>query len=127
MGMCGSNLHCRHGGSSINGCGEDDDIYGAPAIIADVGADRLRMECMKVSTFDGSGQSIVRSRHPGGANAAMADGSVHFLSDFIDQGDVVVDGSIDDVPDTKDILESDFRTWQRLNMSRDSYVIDGAL
>jgi hypothetical protein len=34
MGMCGSNLHCRHAGYPINDCGGyNDDIYKADDII----------------------------------------------------------------------------------------------
>jgi prepilin-type processing-associated H-X9-DG protein len=126
MGMCGSNLHCRHTGYSINSCfGYEDDLMGADAVIAAVGQGALAADCMLPQPgLDQSGQSVVRSRHSGGANAAMADGSVHFLSDFIDSGEVVVDGAINSDPDPNDVTTSDFRTWQRLNVSRDGYTTD---
>jgi prepilin-type processing-associated H-X9-DG protein/prepilin-type N-terminal cleavage/methylation domain-containing protein len=125
MGMCGSNLHCRHVAYSINSCaGFEDDVMGADAIISDVGDARLKSDCMYPQPgLDQSGQSVVRSRHPGGANVAMADGSVHFLTDFIDSGDVVVDGLIDKDPDPKDVTTDDFRVWQRLNASRDGFDV----
>ena len=127
MGMCGSNLHCRHVAHGINSCaGYEDDVMGADNVIADVGMGPLQMECMLPQPgLDLSGQSVVRSRHPGGANVAMADSSVHFLTDFIEFGDVSVDGLIDDEPDPKDVTPDDFRTWQRLNVSRDGFTIDG--
>ena len=68
MGMCGSNMHCRHAGYAINDCGGyNDDIYKSADILADVGLRPLLTECMGLDTnVDASGQSTVRSRHPGG-------------------------------------------------------------
>lgn len=90
MGMCGSNFHCRHAALPVNSCGGyDDDVYDVANIYEDVGQSTLAMECMLPDRgVDRSGQSVVRSLHPGGAHVAMADGSVHFLSDFIDAGDI---------------------------------------
>lgn len=124
MGMCGSNMHCRHAGFPINDCGGyNDDIYKSADIIADVGALPLLGECMSIdSSVDASGQSTVRSRHPGGANVAMADASVRFMGDFIDQGAI---GTIGAMIEKTQIDPSIFRLWQRLNMSRDGYVIEG--
>jgi prepilin-type processing-associated H-X9-DG protein len=124
MGMCGSNIHCRHASLAINSCGGyDDDLQGADQVIAEVGEGTLKAECMMPQAgLDMSGQSVVRSRHPGGAHAAMADGSVHFLSDFIDAGKINGDGLIDwnlnqGAPTINDEAHPDnFRVWQRLNI-----------
>ncbi len=132
MGMCGSNIHCRCASKAINSCySGDDDVYDFQNIIDDVGTGRLRGECMMPDTaVNFSGQSVVRSRHPGGANAAMADGSVHFLSDFLDQGNINDDGLIDaanpsgNPTPSDDIYEGNFRVWQRLLISRDGYPVE---
>jgi prepilin-type processing-associated H-X9-DG protein len=98
---------------------------GADNVIADLGDIQLKSQCMFPQPgLDLSGQSVVRSRHSGGANAAMADGSVHFISDFIEYGDVICDGVIDIDPDPKDITSDDFRAWQRLNVSRDGFPVE---
>jgi hypothetical protein len=54
----------------------------------------------------------------------MADASVHFLSDFIDSGGVTVSGLIDKGPPDDDTPPEVFRTWPRLNVSRDGYQVD---
>ncbi len=123
MGMCGSNFHCRHAGYAINDCGGyNDDLLGDSDVVADVGDTNLLAECMHPDTsVHASGQSTVRSRHPGGANVAMADASVRFVSDFIDAGAI---GPIGSKIEKTQIDPSIFRLWQRLNMSRDDYPVD---
>jgi prepilin-type N-terminal cleavage/methylation domain-containing protein/prepilin-type processing-associated H-X9-DG protein len=125
MGMCGSNFHCRHAAYPINSCvGKADDVLGVADIIEDVGSERLLVECMLPdSSVNNSAQSLVRSKHAGGANAALADGSVRFISDFVDSGTIQGDGIINDDP-FDEINPEVFRVWQRLNVSQDGYVVD---
>jgi len=122
MGMCGSNFHCRHASLPINSCGgSDDDVYDVSNIYDDVGEGTLALECMQPDkNVDASGQSVVRSLHPGGAHVAMADGSVQFLSDFLDAGQISGGGLIG--TDPADILPENFRLWQRLNISSDGFL-----
>jgi len=125
MGMCGSNMHCRHAASSINGCIEDDDLFGDADVVADVGESKLRAECMMPSVgTNWSGQTIVRSRHPGGAMVAMCDASARFVSDFIDQGNIRIGGYVGDKRPA-DLLPDNFRIWQRLLVSRDGFDVGG--
>lgn len=127
MGMCGSNFHCRHAGFVPNLCNPGiDDVYEASKIVSDIGESRLKMECMMPCVGGGceySGQSLVKSRHPGGANCAMADASVRFITDFIESGSSLGDGLIDDDP-AGEANANVFLTWQRLNISRDGYAIE---
>ncbi|HMO84109.1 MAG TPA: DUF1559 domain-containing protein, partial [Lacipirellulaceae bacterium] len=126
MGMCASNFHCRHafnGTQGVNSCGgEEDDIFGKDLVQQDVGEGAMRAECMWANGW-ASAQSVVRSVHPGGAYGAMADGSVRFLSNFIDAGQVGTGaflgeaGGSGQVP--PDILDENFGVWQRLNVSAD--------
>ena len=125
MGMCGSNWHCRHIGYPPNSCGAgDEETFGGQDVVTDVGTSTLEAECMELdiaasSGSGGSGQSVVRSVHTGGAFVSMADGSVHFVTDFIDSGDFVIGNGI-----SKAQLDPTvFRTWQRLNIAQDDLTV----
>jgi prepilin-type processing-associated H-X9-DG protein len=63
----------------------------------------------------------VRSIHPGGAFCAFADGSVRFLSEFIEGGVFIGPwqprGYKRNYPDS-------FLTWQRLCLSSDSLILN---
>jgi prepilin-type N-terminal cleavage/methylation domain-containing protein/prepilin-type processing-associated H-X9-DG protein len=126
MGMCGSNLHCRQAAYVPNLCTPQiDDVQGADTIIADVGLEQIKSQCMMPQPgLDMSGQSLVRSMHPGGANCAMADASVRFISDFIESGTLGTneDGYIDNKPSDQ-TSSTALGTWQRLNLPRDDYAI----
>ena len=123
MGMCGSNFHCRHGGLPINSCGGyDDDVFGVNDFYNVIGEATLARECMQPDkSVNASGQSVVRSLHPGGAHVAMADGSVHFLSDFIQTGELSIGAYVGAHPD--DILPEVFGVWPRLNVASDGFIV----
>ena len=124
MGMCGSNIHCRHAGMPINSCGGfDDDVFGVSEIYEDVGQRTLAQECMQPDqSVNASGQSVVRSLHPGGAHVALVDGSVHFLSDFIETGALQIAAYIGQDPD--DVLPEVFGVWPRLNVPSDGLLVE---
>jgi hypothetical protein len=129
MSMCGSNFHCRHAWNAhegVNACSRyADDIYQGDAIVTSVGEGQLDAECMYPDDWGHSAQSTVRSVHPGGAFVAMADASVRFISDFIENnatgtgfiGYEASQGTQTFLPD------EEMRAWQRLNISRDGLLV----
>ena len=131
LGLCGSNYHCRHVTNLTyvpNSCNPgDDEFYNGAAVAAEIGPDFLRSECMMPDTATNfSGQSVVRSTHPGGVFVALADASVRFISDFIDTGAQGPEGIKIGMtnPPAGDLREPNvFRTWQRLNVARDGFEV----
>jgi prepilin-type N-terminal cleavage/methylation domain-containing protein/prepilin-type processing-associated H-X9-DG protein len=122
MPMVGSNLLSQHGSNYAGGPNDcspgTDDLRDNTLIINDVGAPLLTAECMLPFRSDSgwniSAQVAVRSKHSGGVYAAMCDGSVQFISDFIDIG-----------RETEGLRckETVFGVWQRLNCPDDGNVI----
>jgi prepilin-type N-terminal cleavage/methylation domain-containing protein len=128
MGMCGSSFHCRHvtnGPASPNDCSgiDDDTLMDGPVRLANQAS--FQANCMNVGYNLSSGQSVVRSVHPGGVHAAMADASVRFISDFVQSGIQQFQGQVGAKILGDNTTEQLFGVWQRLNVSRDGYVING--
>lgn len=130
MGLCGSNYHCRHASNGVNapnscGSGEDDvdrikDMVGLEQLEA------MKTECMHAADVD-SGQSVMRSVHPGGIFVALADGSARFISDFIQPGNVgygAFIGADDPNGNSPQIRQENFGVWQRINIAKDGMLVD---
>jgi prepilin-type N-terminal cleavage/methylation domain-containing protein/prepilin-type processing-associated H-X9-DG protein len=123
LGAPGASTLFRHGwgkGHAINSCTPDtDDILDCPTLVAALGQARMQSECMTCnSAVNGNQQGTVRSRHLGGANVCMADGSVRFLSEFIE--------SVPTFPTTSRPTEAQFGVWQRMIASQDSFTLDAS-
>lgn len=131
MGLCGSNYHCRHASNGVNApnsCGSgEDDVDGAQKIIDSIGRPAMRAQCMDAATVN-SGQSVMRSVHPGGIFVTMVDGSVHFVSDFIEPGRVgygaYIGADAGGSGSSVDASQANFRVWQRINVSNDGMLAD---
>jgi prepilin-type N-terminal cleavage/methylation domain-containing protein len=122
MQMIGSNILGQHGanyGLGPNDCSPgSDDIRDNVEIIQEAGEALLRAECMlpfNSSSWNISAQSTARSKHAGGIYTAMCDGSVQFISDFIDAG--AQTAGLRCNPEV-------FGAWQRLNCPDDGNVIN---
>ena len=90
-----------------------DNLWGAPRIVAAVGDDKLLAECMHVAVgWDRSTQAAPRSLHPGGIHVGLADGSVAFVSDFIQTR-----------TGGWNIEERHLGAWERLTSSADGQII----
>ncbi|MEX2172017.1 MAG: DUF1559 domain-containing protein [Pirellulales bacterium] len=115
LGVAGASSLWAHGSDNDNGPNSciagGDGIFGCGRIKGSAGGEEgLLQECMPCD--DVAGQGGIRSQHVGGAFVGFVDGSVHFISDFIDKGTIW------------ELNPVEYRTWQRLCASGDEQVID---
>jgi prepilin-type processing-associated H-X9-DG protein len=119
LGACGSSTLWGHGcidGSGVNNPAPlSDDLLEGTEIIGLVSATYLTEQRMGVDGSGESWQAGVRSMHPAGANIAMCDGSVQFLSNDI----ACNTGRI--YPAT---LASDLFAFERIMASGDGLMLD---
>jgi prepilin-type processing-associated H-X9-DG protein len=73
----------------------------------------MGMACDKSSSANR--QQTARSLHTSGANVCFADGSVHFISDFVELGS---DSASDNPPN--------LGVWDKLNLSCDGQPLDAS-
>lgn len=95
-------------GDGLLGCSDVQTAVGGAVQLTQMG-----MPCDKASTANR--QQTVRSLHGSGANVCFADGSIHFISDFIELG---TDSSNDNPPN--------LGVWDKLNLSNDGQPIDAS-
>ena len=60
--------------------------------------------------------------HDGGVNVLFADGSVHFIGDFIDIQGADANADIDDVPNGR-YDQVDYSVWDRLSLAADGKIV----
>lgn len=125
MGQCGASSVCVYGSnvnSAIPGrnvCAWDaDDQNMAAEVNVAVGEDRALRECMRLHTSH-NWQSFPRSSHASGIVVGFADGSVHYISDYIESA-----GNLGGCGPRGACDSTRYLTWQRLIVSGDGQPVD---
>jgi prepilin-type processing-associated H-X9-DG protein len=118
MGGAGSSLVCWYGSTGDdngpNFCDYDaDDILGGPQFADSIPG--ILEDCMRPCSWCDGWQATYRSLHPNGVNIATADGSVHFIGDYIETSGINGDGNLDL-----------WAVWDRLILSADKRPVDAA-
>lgn len=113
---CHGSLGDDNGPNDISGAA--DDIMSCPQVQTAVGgtAELVKMGMSCAASDFGNWQQTVRSLHINGGNVCFADGSVRFISDFIERN---ADTSTLDATHPPS-------TWDRLNLSNDSLPVDAS-
>ncbi len=127
MGQCGASSVCVYGnnvqpaipGPNVCAPEADDQQEGETVVNIAIGEGRARQECMFLKSSP-NWQSFPRSSHVGGIVVGFADGSVHYISDYIESGSLACG--------PKNLCNTGlYRTWQRLIASGDGLDVDGSM
>ncbi len=118
MGASGASSLWGHGvtddqGPNNNTIEADDSVECGQVQSAVGGSTQLMQMGMGCCPCDSNQQQTARSLHQGGVFVCFCDGSVHFISDFIDRNPNWGIGSA-----------SDLHVWERLNVSADGQPIN---
>ena len=124
LNMCGaSSIWMMGSGSDDNGpnfCAPGaDNIHSGMCtdLKNDMGITAALAECFSCSGA-GSNQAVPRSCHDNGVHTAFVDGSVHYISNYIETGTVA--------PGYNTPTSSTFLTWQRICASQDGQAVNSA-
>lgn len=116
LGLPGASSFFKHGwGGDANGPNScvpaSDDLRLCSQITQQMGGEQATLiECMTCWTgCDAAWQATPRSRHPGGIHAAMGDGSVHFVSNWVENSGAFGNAVV---------------LWDRFCLSNDGIAID---
>jgi hypothetical protein len=134
MGQCGASSVCMYGSNVANAIpgpnvcapGADDQNRADAETNAAIGEDRAKRECMFLKNSP-NWQSYPRSSHANGIVVGFADGSVHYISDYIESanpGGCGPWGNPNVPPEQAGCDSSRYLTWQRLIVSGDGQPVD---
>ncbi len=106
----GPNANSLPAGDGVASCADVNSALGDPT------GKEVAQRGMACSTLNNM-QQTVRSMHVSGANVCLADGSVRFISDFVETGTS---------PLSQSNPQATLGVWDRLNLSNDGLPIDGS-
>ena len=93
-----------------------DDVADCDNLTNSLGNTYMTQERMGCYSGNGNDQATARSRHLGGVNSVFCDGSVHFISDFIDSN-----------PGWSINSAADLHVWEKLLVSSDGMLLDQSM